>query len=928
MKKKIVSLALALVMVVLMLVGCGAPSIEELELSDYATFSLEEFKKDLAKIEIEDGSYTNNPKFRDIIVKESVYSSVASAIIKEGKKLYDGKIGANDVVYFCYYTTTDDGTVFHFDQMDVSTVTASSTSKAHVIQLGAVSENDDDYEFNKALLSALSGKDLTDMVYKVNNTKNAVVEVEDGESITLVISYTRSYTDEKGTPDDKTDDETVKQSAKFEEIVLSEDNMSNPLVAALLAEGSVIKLGNKITVKKTVVDDNGTPDDDTDDTSKTEDVSTFEVVIDGITYTYENVQAKWIVEEKGDAGAFTFTYTPFTEEKTEVEPSGLCNAGTKVDLKDKELTYHLFPIYYYDVPEFENDAGEVDDNVIAAAIIKYILADKVALSSFDVFEDTDFKNGDASIKTLAEQLVEIYKLKSSKKWSDASEKLSAYAYIKLLAKLQSGKYELTDEEKSDEAFKDHLAMFELLDTLSDITLVDKINYNDASKSTLTDEEKVTLDAIFVYLKSVTVDVVFEGFFTLSEETVKAVLDLKEEIETTIPGKISAKNDEITAKETEINDKEAELDAMDEVTDAAKAELAALKAELELLKKDLSNLKADLTLKSTQFKTDALKLFSAAKSDAYDNTLKFAIDTKIAEMIAAKSDNGTADDESDDKTVASEVVAEKYEQLAHDNDSSYRQYIADEVAKAVYKLIDKHVKIVSYPEEIVKEFSEHIYEEYEYKFYKEKRENTEESNYKYFKGDIEAFMKDAFKSDDYRAAIEAKAKEYLAPMIKIYVVAEAFAADGAQKKLEAFVNADIAAGVYDAHYKNDDSLSAEENKAAKAEAEEAANENKKIVREDAKYFLIDDEAFKVFKKSQGSSYSDLAEYYGERNLRAALQFNKLFDFLVGTKSEVSEHNGEWHTEPLSREVEVEVEGGTSTTIIEIVFHNDLIKYTVK
>ena len=911
MKKKILSLALALVMVVLMLVSCGAPQIDELDLSEYATFDLDEFKEALGKIEIEDGSYTNNPKWREVIVKENVYSSVVSAIVKEGNKLYDGTVGANDVVYYCYYVTLD-GQVFYFDQMDVATVTASSTSSAHTIQLGAVSENDDDYEFKKLLLDALKGKDLTDKVYKVNNTKNTVVKVEDGEAVTIVISYTRSYTDDKGTPDDKTDDVTVKETAKYETLVLSESTKSNALVAALLAEGSVVKVGNKVTVKKTTVDDKGTPDDTSDDVTKTEDVSTFEVALDGKTYTYENVQVKWIVDEPG-ADEFTFEYTPFVtdpekeeEQKTEVEPSGVHVADTKVDLQDKKLTYHVFPIYYYDVPEFD------DDSVIATAIIKYILGSKVKADSFDIFESTDYKNGETEVKDLAAQLVELYTLKSSKKWSDASEKLSAYAYVKLLAKLNSGKFELTDEEKNDEALKDYVSMFEVLDTLSDMVLIDKVNYNDPTKSTLTDEEKVTLDALFDYLKGITVDVVFADMFTLSAEDVKAILDLKVEVETTIPGKITAKEAEIKEKNDAIAQKDAEIAANPDATDADKEALKTLKTELEALKKELSNLKAELTLSATSLKTDALKLFSNAKTSAYDNTLTSAIDKKIDETINAKNADG--------ELVAAKVVEEQYETVRHDSDSEYRSYIATEVATAVYELIMDKVKVVSYPEEIVKEFSEHIYEEYEYKFYKEKRSGSDESNYKYFKGDIEAYLKDALKSDDYMAAIEKEAKEYLEPMIKIYTVAKAFDKDGAQKLLAAFVEADIKAGVYDAHFNEDDDLTAEE----KDEAKKTATENKEAARNNAKYFYVDNEAFKAFKKEQGSGYDDLAEYYGERNIRAALQINKLFDFLVGTQYEVTQHDGDWHTEALTREV-TDKDGNVT---IEIVFHNSLIKYTVK
>lgn len=930
MKKRIISFALALVMVLLTLVGCGAPSIDEVDLSEYTAFDIDEFKKDLAKIEIEDGTYTNNLAFREIIVKESVYSSVASAIVKNESKLYKGAIGENDVVYFAYYLTDADGTIFYFDQMDPSSITASSTSSAHVIQLGAVSENDDDYDFRKVLKEQLSGKDVTDAIYKVNNTKNTVVEVEDGEEVKIVISYTRSYT-QAASGEEGSKDTVVKEVAAYEMITLSEDlAKNNAFIAALLAEGSVVKVGNKVTVKKTVTDDNGTPDDTSDDTTKDEDVSTFEVELDGVKYTYENVQVKWIVDEIGDPDFVTFKYTPFksegdTEKKEEKTPSGLCKDGTSVNLIDKELTYHIFPVYYYDVPEF------TDDNVIAAAIIKYILAEKATSSSMDILGSTDFKYGEDDVKTLADQLAEIYKLKSSKKWGEASEKLKAQAYIALLDKLNNGKFDIdeyTDAEKELLGDKYNAALA-VLDALSDIVLVDKLNSTNASDENLTAEEKTALEAVYTYLKAQTVDLAFDSFFTLSIETIEEFLALKEEIDVTIPAEIAAKEAEITAKQAEVDAKKAANEALGEaITDADKEALAALEKALSDLKKEKSSLESGRTNKVLEFKTAALNLLSTPKSDAYNNTLTAAIDAKIDEIISAtKVDNkGTADDITDDVTlkVAEELVKEKYEQLRHDMDSEYRSDIALKVAKEVYKLIEKHVTIVKYPEEIVEEFAEHIYEEYEYKFYKEKRGSTDESNYSYFKGDIEAYFKDALKADDYMSEIDKKAKEYLAPMMRIYAVAEAFDKAGAQAEFASFVEANILAGVYDARYEDDDELSAEENAEARAEAEESAQENIDYLREDAKYFLITEDAYDVFRDSQGSTIGDLEDMYGERNIRAALQTTKLLDYLVGTKYEVSEHDGEWHTEPLTKTVTAD----DGSELVEIVFHNSLIKYTVK
>ena len=940
MKKRIIAFALALVMVIAMLVGCGAPSIEEYNLDDYATFNIEDFIKDLAKIEIEDGTYTNNPVFRELIVKESVYSSVASGIVKNGEKLYEGKIGANDVVYFAYYLTDADGTIFYYDQMDPSSITASNTSSAHVLQLGAVSENDKDYEFTKKLLDALLSKDVKDNIYKVNNTKNTEVKIEDDDDeITIVISYNRNYTDKGELADDASDDKVIKEVAAYEMITLSKDlAKDNAFIAALIAEGSVVKVGNKVTVKKEVVDDKGTPDDTSDDTKSTTDSATFDVVINGVTYTYDSVQVKWIVDEIGNPDFIKFNHTPFKtdeskdeEQKEEKTPSGLCVDGTTVNLIDKELTYHIFPVYYYDVPEFVNDAGEADDNIIAAAIIKYILADKVDSTSMDILGNEDYKlvtgKDDAgndisySVKELADQLKEIYSLKSSKKWADASDKLKTYAYIILLDKINSGKYDISEYTEAEQALVgDYNKALNILNSIAKISLMDKISSTDANSSTLTDEEKTALTAVFTYLKDNASTGLTDELFTISSETINKFFELKEDVEVTRPAALKKLAEDIEAKNAEIKALEDKIAAAGDAALAADKEaLAALKTELESLKKEESGAKTALTNKILEYKTAGLELLSTAKTDAYNELVKIAIDSKIDEIIKSSK---TADEKT--TYVAGELVKEKYEQLRHDMDAEYRKDISTKVAKEVYKLIGKYVTVVKYPEEIVKEFSDHIYEEYEYKFYKEKRANTDESNYKYFRGDLEAYLKDAFSADDYMSAIEKKAKEYLDPMIKIYVVAKAFDARGAQAEFAQFVEADILAGVYDAHYVEDEELSAEENAEAKAEAEETAKENKDYVREDAKYFFINDEAFDAFKDSQGSSYSDLVEMYGERNIRAALQVSKLLDYLVGTQYDVTEHDGEWHTEAKCELVE----DADGNKFYKIIFHNSLVQYTIK
>ena len=207
-----------------------------------------------------------------------------------------------------------------------------------------------------------------------------------------------------------------------------------------------------------------------------------------------------------------------------------------------------------------------------------------------------------------------------------------------------------------------------------------------------------------------------------------------------------------------------------------------------------------------------------------------------------------------------------------------------------------------------------------------------SNYKYFKGDLEAFLKDAYKdkytdkyqAEDYLGKMTEEARGYIEPMIKIYTVAAAFNEKGAQKELAKFLEADIKAGIYNSYYKNNDKLSAEENAEAKAKAEEQSKEYIEFLREYSQFFIIDDDAFDLYVDFNfGSAYDDYEEMYGERNLRMAEQLNKLMDYLVGVKGTVVKHNDNWEFKHTMGE---DVRDGV--TYYTMSFHNSLIKYTVK
>ena len=116
---------------------------------------------------------------------------------------------------------------------------------------------------------------------------------------------------------------------------------------------------------------------------------------------------------------------------------------------------------------------------------------------------------------------------------------------------------------------------------------------------------------------------------------------------------------------------------------------------------------------------------------------------------------------------------------------------------------------------------------------------------------------------------------------IYAAARALEAD-AVAVLPGYVEIDIKAGVYDVDFEYDDSVSARKNEKNKKKAEKQAAESIAEAREDATKFIITDKVFKEYKKEVGkSAYRVDEEQYGEINIRAALQSNRLFYYLLAT-----------------------------------------------
>lgn len=283
----------------------------------------------------------------------------------------------------------------------------------------------------------------------------------------------------------------------------------------------------------------------------------------------------------------------------------------------------------------------------------------------------------------------------------------------------------------------------------------------------------------------------------------------------------------------------------------------------------------------------------AAKKAFDDAKKKAVADKTAEILAATK--------ADADPIADVVVKEYKADIYHTLKETYDEEIIDKIADEIWDLIEKKVTIKTYPEKLLNEAKDHLYNEYEYKFYNDKvsSSNDAESNYIAYNGDFDAYLVAVTKAsgiDGVDAKIEAEAKDYIAPVIKLYVVAKALASDANAVMLDQLKANAESAGIYDVDYEYDDNLSAEKNEQAKKEAEEAAKKFQEYEYYCAEHLVFDDEAFKAYKDYYGqANYEQIESQYGETNIRAALQVDRLFDYLLSAKLEKSEHGGHSHAE---------------------------------
>ncbi len=424
MKKRIIALALVVVMSLLTLVSCGGGfNFAEEDLSAYADFDYDAFMDALQKLEIEDGDYTTNPEIRKQKELEKIYDELVAAIVKnsfESDRKTEGQIGKEgDVLYFIYYAVDEKtGNVYYTSEMKESSITNKGTADKHVINLGNVDEEnefltkikdnlaeDADLSTTYKILTAADIKATAEAAAKedkpdatadeIKEAVNKALKVQKGK--TYVISYQRT----SESKNDKGETVTTTETANYEEIYLDPvaENVRHILVEKFFAEKSEALVGDTLKVY---------------DAEQDKTVSTFEITVDNVKYTYKDVKVLWEVESKGTPIA-TFKYTPYKVE-FKLAPDNL--SSEKQNLEKVELTYYVYPAYALTAP--------APTEITALDLLVNLYGKNLVKASFELFEDEDFKNGDKKVSELVDEIKKIYNTKDETYYAKDTELKKLY----------------------------------------------------------------------------------------------------------------------------------------------------------------------------------------------------------------------------------------------------------------------------------------------------------------------------------------------------------------------------------------------------------------------------------------------------------------------------------------------------------------------
>lgn len=361
MKKRIISFILVIVLSVLALASC-AYSYENDNMANYVDFNKEAFLDAIASLEIEDADFGTDEDVRNNKVIDAIFTTLVGKADTDNK-ITEGTPKKYSTYYYCYYAT------FVNDENETVTVYASSMkqSSAVKLQLGMSSLEG----LSLKIADAVKDFELVqDYAYDTDTTSTT----KKGDIV--VVTYTRKA---------EGDENSVTYTNQI--IELTEDAPAEDGTQTFLNQLVGLTAGSSTGKAFEGIDE----------------------VVDGETVKvdYSSVKVNWIV--KSDlANHLEVKYTP--TEETEVNDV----AGNEVDLKDKELTYYIYPVYYIDVIS-ELTAEVIVDTIYGSSISAGTDANEDGdfddeddtKPSLDVFGDSGYKNGDETINAIVEELAKL-----------------------------------------------------------------------------------------------------------------------------------------------------------------------------------------------------------------------------------------------------------------------------------------------------------------------------------------------------------------------------------------------------------------------------------------------------------------------------------------------------------------------------------------
>ena len=372
MAKRILSMILVVVMLVLSLASCGSFNYAKEDLSKYATMSEAEFKAALLSIVIKDGDFTADETTRHNKVWDEIYSILADSLEDDAEKVTTGVPGAHDLVYYAYYCTAkvDGKEVYLFtDKMD--------SASAGSIQLGKLNT---ETALEAGLLAALTGYDFTaDGAYVAD--KSSLTKTKEGDVVFVSYKYSITEKDENG-------EETETEGTVTKEMMVigkaPESGKSATSLASYLADKSV---GTTVTATSITTED-------------------------GKEIAYSSIKIDYIA--KGGS-VKSFKDITYVDDSKPVKDTN----GKEHDLKGKELTYYVYPVSFVAVPEFSTVS--LLDNVYASGI-KYETVCAILFGGdyaelekdefkalVDAYTTKDENDKDVSLENLVSLIAEKYK---------------------------------------------------------------------------------------------------------------------------------------------------------------------------------------------------------------------------------------------------------------------------------------------------------------------------------------------------------------------------------------------------------------------------------------------------------------------------------------------------------------------------------------